>query len=256
MRPFLHFSVLFLFLSTGFLHAQQKEGLLIAAASDLQFALDSVVKAYPGKANGSVEVVYASSGKLFEQISYGAPFHLYFSADIAYPTRLHENRLTASAVYAYGVGKIVVWSKTIDLGSKKMGVFLLPSVKKVAVANPRHAPYGRGGVEALVYFKLLESLKDKLVYGENISQTAQFVTSGAADIGVIALSLALSSNMQKQDGSYFIIPEESYHPLVQGAVITHKGKDHPVAFDFFEFIKSEQANAIFAHFGFEKPTGR
>ena len=253
MLSFLRISVLLFFLSTGFLAAQQR--LLIGAASDLQFALDSVVKAYQGQTDGVVDVVYASSGKLFEQISYGAPFHLYFSADIVYPTRLYENGLTASEVYAYGVGKIVVWSKTIDLSSEEMSIFLQPSVKKIAVANPRHAPYGRGGIEALTYFKLLDSIESKLVYGENISQTAQFVTSGAADIGIIALSLALSSNMQKQGGSYFIIPGESYNPLVQGAVVTQKGKDHPAALEFFEFIKSERAHAIFAHFGFEKAIG-
>jgi len=105
----------------------------------------------------------------------------------------------------------------------------------------------------MMYYKVLESVKDKLVFGENISQTAQFITTGAADIGIVALSLALSPNMKKEEGKYFIIPEISHNPLEQGAVITRHGKANKLAQSFMEFMKSETANTILIHFGFTKP---
>jgi molybdate transport system substrate-binding protein len=131
-----------------------------------------------------------------------------------------------------------------------MKSLLDPGAKKVAIANPLHAPYGKRAVESLKYYKVMEALKTKLVYGENISQTAQFVSTGAADIGIVALSIALSPNMKKENGKYFLIPEDSHQPLIQGAVITRHGRENKLAATFFEFIKSAEASKILSHYGF------
>ena len=173
-------------------HGQRR--ILVAAASDLKFALDSVAAVFRKKHSGTVEITYGSSGKLFEQISNGAPFDVFFSADIEYPNKLKEKDLTASDIYIYGVGRIVVWSKKIDVAKEGMNSLRSPGVKKIAIANPLHAPYGKRAEEALKFYKMHEAVKTKLVLGDNISQTAQFVTTGAADIGIVAYSLALSPN--------------------------------------------------------------
>ncbi|MEO7991879.1 MAG: molybdate ABC transporter substrate-binding protein [Chryseolinea sp.] len=234
-------------------HAQQSNKILIAAASDLKFALDSIVAVFKKNNNGTVDITYGSSGKLFEQISNGAPFDIFFSADINYPKQLKEKGFATSEVYPYGVGRIVLWSKKIDPNKEGMKSLFSPSIKKVAIANPAHAPYGKRAEEALIYYKVLESVRGRLVYGENISQTAQFVTTGAADIGIVALSLALSPNMKNEGGKYYLIPESSHNALEQGAIITKNGKGNDMAKAFIEFMKSETSNSILVYFGFTKP---
>src|SRR5690349_5099934 len=239
-------------LFTAILHAQQGK-ILIGAASDLKFALDSIVTVFNKSNPATADVTYGSSGKLFEQISNGAPFDIFFSAVINYPKQLQEKGLTVSEVYAYGVGRIVIWSKKIDPNKDGMKSLLSPSIKKIAIANPAHAPYGKRAEEALNYYKVSESVKEKLVYGENISQTAQFITTGAADIGIVALSLAVSPTMKKEGGKYYLIPETSHNRLEQGAVVTKHGKENEVANAFMEFVKSNTATAILSYFEFTKP---
>jgi molybdate transport system substrate-binding protein len=233
--------------------AQQANKIRIAAASDLKFALDSVAAIFKKTNPGIVDITYGSSGKFFEQLSNGAPFDIFFSADISYPTQLKEKKFALSEVYPYGIGRIVLWSKKLDPEKDGMNILLQSSIKKIAIANPAHAPYGKRAEEALVNYKLFESVKEKLVYGENISQTAQFVTTGAADIGIVALSLALSPNMKKENGKYFLIPENSHQPLVQGVVIMHHAEGNDLAKVFLEFVKGDTATAILQHFGFTKP---
>jgi molybdate transport system substrate-binding protein len=233
--------------------AVAQEKILVAAASDLKFALDSVISAFKTTNGGLVEVVYGSSGKFHEQILNGAPFDIFLSADITYPMQLKNAKLTSSDIYEYGKGRIVLWSKKIDPNNDGMQTLTHATIKKVAIANPMHAPYGKRAVESLAYFKLSNAVKSKLVYGENISQTAQFIATGAADIGIIALSLARSPNMIKENGQYYLIPESSHQPLIQGAIITSHGKGNNLAAAFFEFLKHDQAGVILKHFGFSKP---
>jgi molybdate transport system substrate-binding protein len=232
--------------------APAQDKILVAAASDLRFALDSAISKFGLAHDGKVvEVTYGSSGKLSEQIMNGAPFDLFFSADISYPEVLKKNGKAASEIYQYGKGRIVVWSKRTDPAKHEIRSLLDPSVKKIAIANPQHAPYGKRALESIEYYKL--NVNDKLVYGENISQTAQFISTGAADIGIIALSLALSPNMKKENGKYFLIPETSHQPLIQGAIITVSGRDKKLASEFFEYMKSDSAKAILKYFGFSQP---
>ena len=230
-------------------HAQGK--ILVAAASDLKFALDSVAAVFRKKHSGTVEVTYGSSGKLFEQISNGAPFDIFFSADIEYPNKLKGKGLIASDIYIYGIGRIVVWSKKIDVEKEQMNSLLSPGVKKIAIANPLHAPYGKRAEEALKFYKMHNAVKTKLVLGENISQTAQFVTTGAADIGIVAYSLALSPNMKKENGKFYLIPENAHQRLEQAVVITKQGKANDFAQTFLSFVKSNEAKQILSYFGFK-----
>lgn len=222
----------------------------IAAASDLKFALDSIIAAY-GNADKSLLVTYGSSGKLSEQIANGAPFHLFFSADIVYPSRLRERGLTASEIMVYGRGRLVLWK----LKSKKeLTVESLSSnsVGKIAIANPRHAPYGQRAVEALKHYGVYDAVLKNLVYGENVSQAAQFVFSGSADAGVIALSLALSPGM-KEKGDYILIPEDAHTRMDQGYVVLKNAPSNEILKSFLTFLESEKAHAIFVHFGFREP---
>ena len=225
--------------------------ILVAAASDLKFALDSVASVFRKKNSGTVEITYGSSGKLFEQISNGAPFDIFFSADIEYPNKLKEKGLTASDIYIYGVGRIVVWSKKIDVEKEQMNSLLSTVVKKIAIANPLHAPYGKRAEEALKFYKMHDAVKTKLVLGENISQTAQFVTTGAADIGIVAYSIALSPNMKKENGKFHLIPENAHQRLEQAVVITKQGKANDFAQTFLSFVKSNEAEQVLSYFGFK-----
>ena len=234
-------------------HSQRTE-VLVAAAADLKFAMDSLVAVFSkNNPDFDIKVVYGSSGNFFQQISNGAPFDLFFSADIDYPRQLTEKHLNLSVVHLYGTGQLVLWSKTIDPAIDKMNTLLNPAIKKIAIANPSHAPYGQSAEEALRHYLLYDKIKDKLVMGENIAQTAQYAQSGAADIGIIALSLALSPALQQAGGKYWLVPADSHHPLEQGFVLLPHAKDNKGAFQFMNFITTPEARAILKSFGFSQP---
>lgn len=230
---------------------QSTSRLLIAAASDLKFALDSVVHVFENiNKNVTIDITYGSSGKLSEQITNGAPFDLFFSADIDYPKKLQEKGLVISEIRSYGFGRIVIWSSKIDPSTLGMNSLLDAEVFKIAIANPAHAPYGKRAEEALKNYGIYEKIKNKLVFGENISQTAQFITSGAADIGIVALSLALAPNMKKEKGIFYIIPDTHHRPLEQAFVVLGHAQGNKLALTFGEFMESSQAKNILKHFGF------
>ncbi|MDJ1485151.1 molybdate ABC transporter substrate-binding protein [Cytophagaceae bacterium YF14B1] len=231
----------------------QEEEITIAAASDLRFAMDSLVtvfkKTYPSY---KVTVIYGSSGKFFHQISNGAPFDIFFSADKEYPLQLQEKKLTASSVNLYAIGKLVLWSKKLNPVTKGMNTVLDPSVKKIAIANPEHAPYGKKAKESLIHYKLYDKIKSKLVLGENISQTAQYISVGAADIGIVALSLVMSPELQNQ-GKYYVIPDTTHTPLEQAYVILKRGEKKKGTQLFSTFISSPSAKSLLQKFGFSLP---
>ncbi|HMH20333.1 MAG TPA: molybdate ABC transporter substrate-binding protein [Puia sp.] len=233
------------------LRSQEKDQIRIAAAADLRFAMDSLLIVFK-KTNPALPVtaVYGSSGNFFEQIQNGAPFDLFFSADIDYPRKLREQNKVLGEVMPYGTGQLVIWSKKTDPAQAKMNSLLGKELSKIAIANPAHAPYGKRAEESLRYYKIYDRIKDKLVMGENISQTAQYVTSGAADIGIIALSLALSPSMQQEGGKYWQIPAESHQPLRQGFVLLQHAGGNAGAKLFAGFMDSATATAILKYFGF------
>ena len=229
----------------------------VAAASDLQFALKDVVAHYesthPGK---KVEVVFGSSGNLFAQLSNKAPYDIFLAADISYPRKLIEAGLAAAdSEFSYAIGHLVVWvpkSSTLDFETQGIEALADPSVKVIAMANPQHAPYGRAAEAALKSLGAYDKIKDRLVLGENISQTSQFVESGAADAGLIALSLALAPAMQEK-GRYWSLPADSYPRLEQGGVVLNAARDPAAAQELRTFITSDQGKEILRKYGFAMP---
>lgn len=235
---------------------------VIAAASDLNFAFKELVQAFEQKTGHHVKLSLGSSGNFFSQIQNGAPYDLYFSADIRYPQKLIEGgHGLPDSLYAYAIGRIVLWvpaRSSVPIEQKGLEALLDGSIKKIAIANPKHAPYGRAAVSALEHTRLYERVKDRLVFGENISQAAQFVESGAADAGIIALSLALAPAM-KAAGKYWEIPSDLHPALEQGAVLLKGAQNQTVAKSFLDFLKGQEGQAIMRRYGFMVPgvgTGR
>lgn len=242
---------LILFLPFYGSYAQQK--LTVVVAANLKSAMDSMIIIYQKEnPNEIIQATYGSSGKLFEQIQNGAPFDLFFSADLVYPKKLKDAGFGISKVKTYALGKIVLWSKKTDPNIQQMNTLLSSDIKKISIANPVAAPYGAKAVESMKYFKVYEKIKNKLVYGENIAQTAQFIAFGAADIGIISLSDALSSKMKKEGGKYYIIPENSYSPIEQGCVILKHGKQNPLSTKFYNFVSTPKAIEILTYFGYSQ----
>lgn len=234
-------------------HFCAAQELTVAAAADLQFAMQDIAGQFEKQTGKTVKPTYGSSGNFFQQIQNGAPFDLFFSANLDYAKQLEDAGLTApGSYYQYARGKIVIWvpnTSKLDLNAGLKSL-LDPSIKKIAVANPQHAPYGKAGVAALENEKIYDQLKDKFVLGENIAQTASFVVSGAADVGIVALSLALSPNM-KGKGRYAEIPDADYPPIEQACVIL-KSSSHPdEAGQFISFIKTPAIANVLKTYGFE-----
>ncbi|MFO0792765.1 MAG: molybdate ABC transporter substrate-binding protein [Candidatus Brocadiaceae bacterium] len=232
------------------------EKILIASASDLKFAMDEICSAFK-KANPAIDtsVSYGSSGNFYAQIKQGAPFDVFFSANASYPELLDEEGFAVKGQrHEYAGGRLVLWvSKNSPLNPKKGLIIVLnPKIKKLAIANPQHAPYGRAAEEALRYYELWDKIQNKLVFGENVSQTAQFVQTGNADAGIIALSLAISPQMANE-GKYWILPDESFNKLEQVYTILQRGKDKPGVKAFLDFVRGKQGRKILSRYGFILP---
>src|SRR5512134_1435429 len=243
-----------LFVMTGANLAVAEE-ITIAAASDLNFAFREIVAEYEKTTGNHVRLSLGSSGNFYAQIQNGAPFDLYFSADIGYPKKLEEAGLTVpGSLYRYAVGRIVLWTSHESRRDVSKGLEALrdQSIKKIAIANPKHAPYGRAAVAAMEHFKIYDQVKDRLVLGENISQAAQFIESGACEIGIVALSLALAPAMHAK-GTYWEVPAEAHPPLEQGAVILKTSKQQEAARRFLEFMQSDKGQEIMTRYGFTIP---
>jgi molybdate transport system substrate-binding protein len=229
----------------------------VAAAADLQFALDEVLaefhRAHPGI---RAEVSYGSSGNFFAQLSNHAPFDIFFSADIDYPRRLIEQGLAdKDSAFRYAAGHLVVWTRRDSpLDVEKLGARALldPGVRNIAIANPKHAPYGRAAEAALKKLEVYDRIKDRLVLGENVAQAAQFVESGSADAGVIALSLALSPGLRDK-GRYWEVPLDAYPRLEQGGVILSWARDRLAADTLRSFVLGAEGKAILRRYGFFFP---
>jgi molybdate transport system substrate-binding protein len=227
----------------------------VAAASDLSFAMKELAANYEKQTGTVVKVTLGSSGNFFTQIQNGAPFDLFFAADIDYPKKLEAGGLgEPGTLYQYATGKIVLWVPAESKLDVNKGLALLtdPSVRKIAIANPRHAPYGRAAVAAMSKQGIYEKITDKLVFGENISQTAQFVESGNADTGIIALSLALAPAMADK-GKYFEIPQDLYPPLDQGAIVVKSSQKKEEAKQFLAYLKTPESVALLQRYGFKLP---
>ena len=238
-----------LFVSTT-VHAEM---ITIAAAADLKFAMDEIVTEFNKNHSGDeVRIVYGSSGKFLTQIQQGAPYDLFFSADISFPRELAKAGMAASEVKPYAIGRIVLWSNSMDAARMTLANLTDPKITKIAIANPKHAPYGKRAEEALRAAGVWDKLQPKLVFGENIAQTAQYVQSGNAQVGIIALSLALNPELAKKGGHY-LIPDKLHQPLEQGYVITKLGANKALTRQFADFMGSKQARGVMTKYGFVLP---
>jgi len=227
----------------------------VAAAADLQFVMQDTTARFQKETGKTVKVINGSSGNFFQQIQNGAPFDMFFSANVDYPKKLEAAGLTEpGSLYQYATGKIVLWvanDSKLDVNSG-LKVLLDPAVKKIAIANPQHAPYGQAAVAALRTENLYDKVSEKFILGENISQTASFIVSGAADTGIVALSLAVSPNMRGK-GRYFEIPANEYPPIEQACVILKSSSQKAAAKAFLDFIKTPAITELFRSYGFAVP---
>jgi molybdate transport system substrate-binding protein len=237
----------------AFAFSAHAESLTIAAAADLKFAMDELLVAYR-KINptDSVVVSYGSSGQFHTQIQQGAPFDMFFSADISFPRELAEHGLAAGEPKPYAFGRIVLWSSTLDATQMTLASLADSKVTRIAIANPKHAPYGKRAEEALRAAGVWEQVQPKLVFGENIAQTAQFVSTGNAQVGIVALSLALNAGLADK-GGYWLIPDTLHQPLEQGFVTTQRAASNPAAGRFADYISSKPARAVLTRYGFVLP---
>jgi molybdate transport system substrate-binding protein len=233
----------------------QEQKVRVAAAADSKFAMDEMAEQFESRTGTRVDVTTGSSGNFFSQIQNGAPFDLFFSADMEYPKKLEAAGFTEpGTLYEYALGRIVIWapgSTEVDVTKQGWNSLLDGRVQKIAIANPALAPYGRAAVSAFQKAGIYAQVKNKLVYGENISQAAQFVQSGNAQAGIIALSLALSSGMK--DGKIWEIPAEMHPPIEQGAVVLKNAKNKTAVIAFMDFVKSGAGRKILEKHGLGVP---
>ena len=246
------------FLASTLAWAQEKSApeLVVAAAADLSSALKDIADGYEKKTGVKVKLSFGASGALTQQIQNGAPFDLFFSADIDYPRQLVSGGAADGAsLYQYAVGKLVLWvpaDSPLDVEHKGMSVLLDPSVKKISVANPQHAPYGRAAVAALKHAGMYDQLSDRLVLGENVSQAAQFVESGNAQAGFVALAHAVAPAMQGK-GKYWEVPSDFYPPLAQGVIVLSYSQHKKEAAEFVAYVKTKETAALLQRYGFTLP---
>jgi molybdate transport system substrate-binding protein len=228
--------------------------LRVAAAADLRYALDDVIKSFHEQHPDIViQPSYGASGNFYAQLLNKAPFDLFLSADLQYPQKLAQQGLTvAGSQFTYAVGHIVIWtgnSTGIDVEHLGLDALRQPAVHHIAIANPAHAPYGRAAEAALRSLGVYDAVKDKLVMGENIAQTFQLAQSGAAEIGIVALSLAVAPNAAGQ-GHYWQVPATAYPRIEQGGVILKGAANLDAAQQFRAFLISPDGRTILKRFGF------
>jgi molybdate transport system substrate-binding protein len=260
MRRVISCSVIaFLVFVTGIAIPQTKSAdreINVAAAADLSAALQELATNYEKRTGVAVKLSFGASGALTQQIQNGAPFDAFFSADMDYPKQLiAAGQAEGATLYRYAVGQLVLWvpkDSPLDVEHKGMDVLLDPAVQKIAMANPQHAPYGRAAVAALKHYGAYEKVSDRLVLGENVSQAAQFVESGNAQAGFVALAHAVAPAMQGK-GRYWIVPTDAYPQLDQGVVLISHSSHHADAAAFLGFMKTEEAAGLLRRYGFTSP---
>lgn len=225
----------------------------VFAASDLKFALDGIKEKFLAQHPGdTINMIYGSSGKGRVQVQNGAPYDLYFSANMDYVENLYQKGAIVTKPKLYAIGRIVIWSKNDHFDAKEgFENFKKLWVHQATIANPSHAPYGEKAKQALEHVGLYQMLKPKIVFGENISQTANYINIKAADIGIIALSLVLSPAIAKSKyHSYYLIDDSLHEPLRQGYGITKYGSKSKLAKAFYNFIGTPDVQKIMKKYGF------
>jgi len=231
------------------------ESLTVAAAANVEFALKELKSAFEQETGITVKTVIGSSGKLVAQIENGAPFDIFMSADMEYPEILKKEGLVYGEPKVYSYGILVLWTVSRDINLEGWQEVLgQRRIRKIAIASPKTAPYGKQAINAIKYYNLYRNVSHKLVYGESISQASQFIASGAADIGFTAKSVVLAPDI-KEKGVWVEVDPKAYQPLAQGVVILNYAQEHhsKEALKFFDFLFSDQAKEIFKKYGYVLP---
>ena len=239
---------LFLILLTFGCKKDNSSKIAIATAANMQFAMKELSQAFTNQSGINCDIIISSSGKLTAQIKEGAPYDLFVSADMKYPEDLFQSGFTTKKPEIYAFGKLVLWS--IKKGLKpNIHQLTDEQIKHIALANPKTAPYGQAAVDVLNHYHLFEKVEKKLVYGESISQTNQFIISGSAQVGFTAKSVVLSPKVQGK-GQWTPIDESSYTPIAQGVVILKKDIPSENAEKFYSFLFSDRSKEILKKFGY------
>lgn len=228
----------------------------VAAAADLQAMMPQLASRFERDTAIHATVSYGSSGNFFAQIQNGAPFDVFFSADVDYPKRLvASGHAEADSLYEYATGHLVVWTRSDSGIDVKRGLAIVTDerVKRVAIANPQYAPYGRAAVAALQHEQLYERVRGKLVLGENLSQTAQFAQTGNAQVGIISLSLARGPALES--GTYAEVPTTFHPPIQQAAVVLRRSQNKVAARQLLAYLRRPDAATLLQRFGFAPPGG-
>jgi len=248
-------SMLLIFVAFAFRTATA-EPITVAAAADLNYAMNELAGRFETAKGTKVTLSFGASGNLFSQIQSGAPFDLFFSADEDYSKKLVNTGVAdASSLRIYALGHLVLWvpnNSSFDPQKLQMELLNQPGVTRIAIANPEHAPYGRAAMTAIEHYGLIDKLAGKLVFGENVSQAAQFVQSGNAQAGLIAMSLAKSPAMESA-GRFWVLPSDSYPELKQAAVIVSASKHKKAAQAFMDFVLSPEGAATLRKYGLTPP---
>jgi len=228
----------------------QAQTLKVAADANLRFVFEEIKNSYV-KINPKADIManFGSTGALYQQIVNGADFNIFMAADNEVPLKLKNQGLVSGEVKTYAFGKLVLWSNTVDV-SKGLEVLSDPTVKRIAIAKPDVAPYGDRAIECLNSTGLFEKVKDKIVYADNISQTAQFAQTGNAEVGFLAYSLTLTPEMK---GSTYVIDTKIYKPVAQAMAIVKGWKASPEAVKFMKYVLSPECKPIFEKFGYIVP---
>lgn len=242
--------LLFLFFFPFIVYAQRK--IIVAVAANMQYTVEALKSEFQKTNNIQIDIVIGASGNLTQQIMQGAPFDIFISADEKFPQKLFVNNFTAQPPKVYAQGLLVLWTikKNIQLNNH-LQFLLSNNIKSIAIANPQTAPYGLAAESVLKKYNLYDKMKTKFVTGESITQTSQFIVTGAADVGFTAKAIVLSNEM-KGKGSWIELNQADYPPIRQSAAFLKYGqRNHPFeAKKFYEFLYSSQAKAIYKKFGY------
>lgn len=228
---------------------KEETSLKVAVAANAQFALREIVKDFENITDIDIDLIIGSSGNLTSQIKNGAPFHVFLSADMKYPNELYKSELTYNKPEIYAFGKLVLWSLN-ENELISMDLLEVNKIQKIALGNPKTAPYGVAAFESLKFFGMDEQIKNKLVYGESISQVNHFIISKSVDVGFTSLSSVLA-NRTKTKGNYQIIDSTTYNPIEQGIVVLKNDPEFlTAALKFYNYVYSERGKVILGKYGY------
>ncbi len=233
--------------------SKPSEDLMIATAANVQYVMQDIKAEFEKESGKKIQIIVGSSGKLTTQIREGAPYDVFVSADEKYPNEIYKNGGSDDAPKVYATGTLVLWSKNLDSAQVNLEKLTDPEIHKIALADPKTAPYGLAAEQAIKKLGIYGPVKPKLVFGESIAQTTQYISSGAAEVGFTALSIVLSSEL-KGNGFYTVIDSTLHDPIAQAAILLKHSENSPkkaASEAFYHFLFSEKAKAIFSKYGYK-----